>query len=104
MSDESSLALRGGLTRSIARGVLLLVGLLLTPLQAIAATYAFQSTTYAWETATTNIVWDQTQTAYPRDDDKQVINIGFTFNFAGVNYTQVRVNSNGALQFGADTA
>lgn len=103
MSDESSLTLLGRATRRIARVFFLLAGLLFTPLQAMAATYAFQSTTYAWETATTNIVWDQTQTAYPRDDDKQVINIGFTFNFAGVNYTQVRVNSNGALQFGADT-
>ncbi|MBX9754332.1 MAG: LamG domain-containing protein, partial [Pseudomonadaceae bacterium] len=68
-----------------------------------AATYAFQSAAYSWETTNTNIVWDQTQTAFPQDDDKKVINIGFTFNFAGVDYTQVRVHSNGALQFGADT-
>jgi MSHA biogenesis protein MshQ len=68
-----------------------------------AATYAFQATTYSWETAVNNVVWDQTCTSYPRDDDKTVVNIGFTFNFAGVDYTQVRVHSNGALQFGADT-
>ncbi|MEO4048505.1 LamG domain-containing protein [Pseudomonas sp. CAU 1711] len=80
-----------------------LVCLLLACGQAQAATYAFQSTSFAWETANTDVVWDQTQTAYPRDDDKQLINIGFTFNFAGVDYTQVRVHANGALQFGADT-
>lgn len=87
----------------LSRVALWVAILLLTPFQAMAATYAFQSTSYAWESASTNIVWDQTQTRFPRDDDKQVINIGFTFRFAGVNYTQVRVHANGALQFGADT-
>ncbi len=70
---------------------------------ATAATYAFRSTTYAWESANTNVVWDRTQTGYPNDDDKQVVNLGFTFNFGGVNYTQVRIHANGVLQFGADT-
>lgn len=82
-------------------GFILMV--ILSGFKAQAATYAFQSAAYSWETTNTNIVWDQTQTGFPRDDDKQVINIGFTFNFAGVNYTQVRVHSNGVLQFGADT-
>lgn len=68
-----------------------------------AATYAFKSTTYNWETTNQNIVWDQSRTNYPRDDDKQVVNLGFTFNFAGVNYNQVRIHANGVLQFGADT-
>jgi hypothetical protein len=76
---------------------------ILSGFKAQAATYAFQSAAYKWETTNTNIVWDQTQTDFARDDDKRVINIGFTFNFAGVNYTQVRVHSNGVLQFGADT-
>jgi MSHA biogenesis protein MshQ len=66
------------------------------------ATYSVQTTTYAWDTATTDVVWDQTSTSYPKDDDKQVVNIGFTFPFAGVNYTQVRILTNGILQFGAD--
>lgn len=68
-----------------------------------AATYAFRSTSFAWETASNNIIWEQTQTGFPIDDDKRVLPIGFTFRFAGVNYTQVRVHSNGVLQFGADT-
>ncbi len=69
-----------------------------------AATYSVAATTFAWDTATTNVVWDQTNTTYPVDDDKQVVNIGFTFPFGGVNYTQVRIMSNGVLQFGADQA
>ena len=76
---------------------------MLSDFNAQAATYAFQSAAYSWETTNTNVVWDQTQTGFPRDDDKQVINIGFAFNFAGVDYTQVRVHSNGVLQFGTDT-
>lgn len=73
------------------------------PLQA--ATYAFQSDSYAWETAANNVIWEQTNTSYPRDDDKQVVNFsgGFTFNFGGVDYNAVRIHSNGALQFGADS-
>ncbi len=88
------------------RSFMLVVTLLVFVLQlsvAEAATYAFRTTAYNWETADINVVWDQTQTAYPRDDDKQVVNLGFTFNFAGVNYTQVRIHANGVLQFGADT-
>lgn len=88
------------------RSFMLVVTLLMFVLQlsvAQAATYAFRSTAYNWETANTDVVWEQTQTAYPRDDDKQVVNLGFTFNFAGVNYTQVRIHANGVLQFGADT-
>ncbi len=70
-----------------------------------AATYCMLSNqAYAWDTATTNVVWDQTNTSYPIDDDKQVVNIGFNFTFAGTSYSQVRIISNGLLQFGADQA
>ena len=34
------------------------------------------------------------------DDSNQVVNIGFSFPFYGVNYTQVNIESNGALNFG----
>jgi hypothetical protein len=73
------------------------------PLQA--ATYAFQSDTFAWESAANNVIWEQTNTSYPRDDDKRVVNFsgGFTFNFGGIAYNAVRIHSNGALQFGADS-
>lgn len=71
--------------------------------QCYAATYTFQSTSYVWETAANNVVWEQACTSYPRDDDKAVVPIGFTFNFSDIDYTQVRIHSNGALQFGTDT-
>jgi MSHA biogenesis protein MshQ len=67
-----------------------------------AATYSYQPTSFAWETPTNNVVWERTNTGYPIDDDKQLVNIGFTFTFGGVGYTQVRVFSNGILHFGAD--
>lgn len=36
------------------------------------------------------------------DDGAEVVNIGFTFDLQGTNYTQVRLITNGALHFGAD--
>ena len=72
---------------------------------AYAATYCvLANQAYAWETAATDVVWDQTNTSYPIDDDKQVVNMGFSFTFAGTSYTQVRIMSNGLLQFGPDQA
>ncbi|GGW48578.1 LamG domain-containing protein [Alishewanella tabrizica] len=82
---------------------LLIVFSLFLCVDALAATYAFRSTNYEWESANTDVIWDRTQTGFPADDDKQVVNLGFTFNFGGVNYTQVRILANGSLQFGADT-
>jgi MSHA biogenesis protein MshQ len=70
-----------------------------------AATYTYRSDSYIWETASTAVTWDRACTAYPGDDDQATLNFtgGFVFRFAGVNYSSVRVLSNGALQFGADT-
>jgi MSHA biogenesis protein MshQ len=70
-----------------------------------AATYSFRSDAYAWETATTQVSWDGSCTQYPGDDDKATISFtgGFKFRFAGVDYTSVRVLTNGMLQFGGDT-
>lgn len=75
---------------------------LTSPLQA--ATYFYDDTvTFAWQSsAPINVTWEESCTRYPIDDDKQLVNIGFTFNFAGTDYTQVRILSNGALHFGAD--
>lgn len=67
-----------------------------------AATYTYQATSFAWEIASTNVVWDQTNTSYPRDDDKQTVNLGFNFTFGGITYTQVRIITNGSLDFGTD--
>ena len=35
------------------------------------------------------------------DNDEQLVNIGFTFNFFGTDYTQLRIGSNGILGLGA---
>ncbi len=88
----------------LLRYLLSLLLMLASP--AMAATYSFQSDSYSWETTTNNVVWDQTNTSYPRDDDKMVVNFtgGFSFTFGNVSYNSVRIISNGALQFGADSA
>ncbi|MBU0675377.1 MAG: hypothetical protein KJ950_12095 [Proteobacteria bacterium] len=77
-------------------------GLVASP--AGAATYAYDDTIVdtPFDPTTTNVIWDQTCTDFNRDDDKTLVTIGFTFNFAGIDYTQVRIMSNGALHFGAD--
>ncbi|MEN8256684.1 MAG: DUF6701 domain-containing protein [Thermodesulfobacteriota bacterium] len=69
-----------------------------------AATYVYDDTVaYSWQSSSpTNVTWSGTCTTYLADDDQQLVNIGFTFNFADIDYTQVRILSNGALHFGAD--
>lgn len=76
---------------------------------ALAQTYAYQTDTFSWlapSGAATTVTWDNTCTGYPGGDDVQaVVNFpgGFTFNFANVTYSQVRIISNGMIQFGADS-
>lgn len=79
--------------------------LLALPAPVAAATYAFRSDTYAWESTSTTIAWDRTCTGYPGDDDKATITFSgnFRFPFGGTNYTSVLVLANGMLQFGGDT-
>ncbi len=79
--------------------------LLLAAGPADAATYTFRTDSYAWETASTAITWDNTCTDYKNDDDKATISFtgGFKFTFAGTAYSSVRVLTNGGLQFGSDT-
>ena len=50
----------------------------------------------------TTISWDRTDTRYPNDDDKVLVNIGFPFTFKDIAYTQVRILTNGVLHFGAN--
>ncbi len=73
---------------------------------AIAATYVSTPTTFTWvdPAGHTPATWSGlTQCSgggAPTDDDITApIPIGFTFNFGGVNYTTVRIMSNGRLQF-----
>lgn len=76
---------------------------------AFAQTYAYQTDTFSWlapSGSATTVTWNNTCTSYPNGDDVQaVVNFpgGFTFNFANVTYSQVRIISNGMIQFGADS-
>ncbi|HEY9147152.1 MAG TPA: LamG domain-containing protein [Thiobacillus sp.] len=76
--------------------------------QADAATYSSMATTSSWinPSAHTRVTWTHgasCSSGYagaPIDDDITAqLPLGFTFNFGGVNYTQVQVMSNGRLQF-----
>jgi hypothetical protein len=80
----------------------------------LAATYGYAPTTYSWldpndaDPAKTqvNVAWGGSGecgawNGAPVDDDGTApINIGFTFRYGTTDYTQVRINSNGRLQFG----
>lgn len=73
-----------------------------------AQTYAYRSDTFSWVApsgAATTVTWNNTCTSYPNGDDVRAeVNFpgGFVFPFAGTNYAQVRIMSNGMIQFGAD--
>lgn len=85
-----------------------LLGLLFLCASAVnAVTYSNAPTTFSWidPSSHTPVVWSNpTQGTGGCDtggDDSitALINIGFTFNFGGVNYTQLRIMANGRLQF-----
>lgn len=94
------------------RVVVLLFGMLCAALQsaqAQAATYSSRATASNWidPTAHARVTWTRgwgcswrTYVGAPVDDDITAqLPLGFTFNFGGVNYTQVQIMSNGRLQF-----
>ena len=89
--------------------ILALAGMsLLFPVRADAATYGYAPTAYAWisNAAHTEVTWGRAAecaawNSSPADDDGTApINIGFNFTFGATVFTQVRINSNGRLQFG----
>ncbi|NDP48368.1 MAG: LamG domain-containing protein [Sulfuriferula multivorans] len=76
--------------------------------QAHAATYANVAAPYSWvsPSAHTRAAWTSGTScssgyvgAAVDDDITAQLPLGFTFNFGGVNYTQVQIMSNGRLQF-----
>jgi MSHA biogenesis protein MshQ len=93
------------------RLALLSAGMLLLALAtglAHAATYSSASTTASWidPASHAHVVWTHgaaCSSGYDGssvdDDISAQLPLGFTFNFGGVNYTQVQVMSNGRLQF-----
>jgi len=80
-----------------------------------AATYAYRNDVFAYDppsVAASTITWHTSWespacTDYPNGDDDWAdvaFPGGFTFTFAGTNYTGVRVYSNGILAFGTDVS
>lgn len=103
-NNVKTTAWRGGWSQ-----VLVLAALWFFSQLALAQTYAYQTDTFSWlapSGSATTVTWDNTCTSYPNGDDVQAVvsfPSGFTFNFANVTYSQVRIISNGMIQFGADS-
>jgi MSHA biogenesis protein MshQ len=96
-------------SRILARAALLLsLAALVTPGSAFAATYGNAPTLFNWVSSAghTAVPWGGSAqcaawNSAPVDDDGTApINIGFNFTFGATVYTQVRIVSNGRLQFG----
>lgn len=93
--------------RFIRHGLLCILCFLPT-IAAQAATYGYAPIPLAWidNTTHTNVTWGGAAqcaawNSAPVDDDGTApINLGFNFTYGGTVYTQVRINSNGRLQFG----
>ncbi len=70
-------------------------------------TYAYQNNAFVWDApsgAAVVVAWDNTATCdRANDDTKRTVAFpgGFTFTFGGIAYNQVRVLTNGILQFSA---
>lgn len=70
-------------------------------------TYAYRNNAFVWDEpsgSATTLAWDNTSGCdRANDDTKATVNFpgGFAFTFAGTSYTQVRVLTNGTLQFSA---
>jgi uncharacterized repeat protein (TIGR01451 family) len=82
------------------------LAILLAGPAARAASYAVSATPFNWvPTAGHTVIssWDATvgcPDATGDDSESVALNIGFTFRFAGTNYTQLRVLVNGMVEFG----
>ncbi len=88
---------------------------LVTATSAFAQTYAYRGDVLAYRSpsgAATTVAWHATGaapacTGFPLGDDdwaNVAFPAGFTFTFGGVNYSAVRVYSNGILAFGTDVS
>lgn len=84
------------------------LGIALAIAPAHAATYSSMATTSNWVNPSTHtrVTWTHGAScssgyagAQIDDDITAQLPLGFTFNFGGVNYTQVQIMSNGRLQF-----
>lgn len=114
----ASLLLASGMLVGARLGLALLAWLMLmVSMPAGAVTYTNASTTFSWIDASTHTQVGPNTSPYkfsntggcgstaPVIDDSLSDNIpiGFTFNYGGVDFTQVRIMSNGRLQFNNNT-
>lgn len=97
------------------RALLWVCLVVLLPLPAQAATYAYRNDTFSYDTpsgSAATVGWHGSGgapacTGYPNgDDDWADVSFpgGFAFTFGGVKYTGVRIYSNGILAFGNDVS
>ena len=74
---------------------------------AFSQTYIYDDTVpFNWieiENTGNQVSWANNCTAHNNNDDFSVVSIGFNFKFGSHNFNQVRIMSNGLLQFGNDT-
>jgi MSHA biogenesis protein MshQ len=93
----------------LKRLILLFMAVVATPAVLAQASYTSQSISYAWISTSGHAVvgtgtaaWDNTLGCPDASGDDSLsvpLNIGFSFTFGANTYTQVRVMSNGRLQF-----
>jgi MSHA biogenesis protein MshQ len=99
------------------RFLILILSLALSLISSLAnaATYAYRNDSFSYDTpsvSASTVTWHATGaspacTTYPLgDDDWADISFpsGFKFTFGGVDYTNVRIYSNGILKFGSDAS
>ena len=102
VSRRGAMTTRCSFTKALLWSVACLAGPLVYS-EGSAQTYAVTTeAATSFDTVSTNVTWELADTDYPVDDDKDLVNIGFTFTFGTVDYTQVRIMSNAVLHFGAD--
>jgi MSHA biogenesis protein MshQ len=82
-------------------GLLILLSLFCSTTYASYSMTELEATALDVPDSINTVVWDNTDTGYPDDDDKQTVAIGFPFQFDNTLYNNVTILTNGILKFGA---
>ena len=80
--------------------IYIFLSLMCFPLQASYVMTELEGTPLDVPSPINTVVWDNTDTGYPNDDDKQTVSIGFPFQFDNTLYNDVTILTNGILKFG----
>jgi MSHA biogenesis protein MshQ len=89
------------LIKKLSTITLIVFGMMSFQLQASYVMTELEATTLDVPDVSNTVDWDNTDTGYPNDDDKETVNIGFPFQFDNTIYTEVTILTNGILKFGA---